>query len=163
MAGSLRAEKGSAPSTPLRWTSSTPDEMLELALRRAAASGEGALAGLAVAYSLADRASAGKTRAGPAAPGKGDNELSAQARWLAAGLDPAPRAAVPGLVRTWSVLGPFQDTGGGLARREGPEDATQTWGDPSASYAWGAYEVKWREVPRELVSARGVPLDLMIY
>jgi hypothetical protein len=135
--------------------------MLDLALRRAGAGGEGAMAGLAEVYSLADRASAGRTRSGLDALGHGDDEIAVQARWLAAGLDPTPRAAPPGLVRTWSLLGPFQDTGGGLARREGPEE-NQSWGDPNASYAWGAYEARWRDVPREFISARGVPLDLMI-
>src|SRR5262245_11535634 len=118
VAGSLQAEKARTPSVPLRWTSTTPDQMLDLALRRAAAGGEGAMAGLAVAYSLADRASAGRTRAGLDALGRGNDEIAAQARWVAAGLDPGSGAAPPGLVRKWSLLGPFQDTGGGLARRE---------------------------------------------
>src|SRR5690349_20592026 len=101
VAGSLQAEKARAPSVPLRWTSSTPDQMLDLALRRAGAGGDGALAGLAVAYSLADRASAGRTRIGLDTLGRGDDDIAAQARWLAAGLDPTPRAAAPGLVRSW--------------------------------------------------------------
>src|SRR4051794_20122147 len=109
VAGSIRAEKARAPSAPIRWTASTPDEMLDLALRRAGAGGDGALAGLAVAYSLADRASAGRTRAGLDALGRGDDDIAVQARWVSAGLDPTPRAAPPGLVRAWSVLGPFQD------------------------------------------------------
>src|SRR5262249_40642995 len=46
--------------------------------------------------------------------------------------------------------------------REGPEQPGEAWGDPNASYAWGAYEVRWRPVPNEAVSARGVPLDLFI-
>lgn len=163
VAGSLQAEKAHSDSAVPRWTAGTPNEMLDLALRRAAAGGEGAMPGLAVAYALSDRASAGRSRAGLETLGHGDDDLAAQARWLAAGLDPTPGALPPGLVRTWSVLGPFQDTGGGLGRHEGPEDTGQAWGDPAASYAWGAYEVKWRDVPRESISARGVPLDLMIF
>ncbi len=163
VAAPLLADKAPAPKAVLRWTASTPDEMLDLALRRATAGGDGALAGLAVAYSLSDRAAAGRARAGLETIGRGNDDVALQAHWVAAGLDPTPRAATPGLVRTWSVLGPFQDTGGGLARREGPEDPSQSWGDPSASYAWGAYEVRWREVPKESISARGIPLDLMIY
>jgi len=163
VAGSIQAEKAKSAGPALRWTARTPDEMLDLALRRAVAGGEGALAGLAVAYSVADRASAGRARAGLDTLGRGPDDIAAQARWVAAGLDPTPGVAVPGLVRGWSVLGPFQDTGGGLSRHEGPEDPTQAWGDPAASYAWGAYEVRWREVPREIISARGIPLDLMIY
>src|SRR5262245_24597622 len=104
VAGSLQAEKARTPSVPLRWTSSTPDQMLDAALRRAAAGGDGAMAGLAEAYSLADRASAGRTRSGLDALGRGDDEIAAQARWIAAGLDPTPGTAPHGLVRTWSVL-----------------------------------------------------------
>ncbi|HEX9294546.1 MAG TPA: transglutaminase domain-containing protein [Polyangiaceae bacterium] len=163
VAGTLQAEKARSVAALTRWTARTPDEMLDLALRRAAANGDTALAGLAVAYALADRASAGRARAGLEALGRSDGEIAAQARWIAAELDPTPRALPSGLVRTWSVLGPFQDTGGGLTRREGPEQPGHFWGDPNASYAWGAYEVRWREVPREVVSARGVPLDLMIH
>src|SRR5206468_6326139 len=86
VAGSLQAEK--AHTASMRWTASTPDEMLDLALRRAAAGGDGAMAGLAVAYSLSDRASAGRARAGLDAIGKGDDDIAAQAHWLAAGMDP---------------------------------------------------------------------------
>jgi tetratricopeptide (TPR) repeat protein len=146
-----------------RWTARTPDEMVDLALRRAESANDGAMAGLAVAYSMSDRASAGRARKGLENLQRPDDDIRAQARWLAAELDPHPGASSPGLVRGWSLLGPFQDTGGGLTRKEGPEAAGQTWGDPDASYAWGAYEVRWREVPREAVSARGVPLDLMVH
>ena len=123
LAGSLQAAKSAAP---FRWTATTPDEMLDFALRRAAAGGDGALPGLAEAWSLSDRASAGRTRIGLEALGRGEDDIAAQARWLAAGLDPTPRATPPGLVRSWSLLGPFQDTGGELARRKNPEDPTQT-------------------------------------
>ncbi|HKQ70215.1 MAG TPA: transglutaminase domain-containing protein [Polyangiaceae bacterium] len=162
VAGSLQAEKV-APPPALRWTAATPDEMLDLALRRATKGGDGALAGLALAHSLSDRAAAGRARAGLEVIGRGDDDIATQARWLAAELDPKPLAPVPGLVRNWAVLGPFQDSGGGLARHEGPEEPGQAWGDPNASYAWGAYEVRWREVPREIVSARGIPLELLIH
>ena len=162
VAGSLQAERAKS-SPPLRYTARTPDEMLEFALRRAAAGGDGALAGLALAYALADRAAAGRARRGLESLGRGKGEIPTQARWIAAELDPTPTAAPAGLVRGWSVLGPFQDTGGGLTRHEGPEEAGKKWGDPKSSFAWGAYEVRWREVPREVISARGVPLDLMIH
>jgi hypothetical protein len=161
-AGSLEgAEK---PRTVTgRWTGATPDEMLEFALRRAAAGGDDALAGLATAHALADRASAGRARAGLTKLGQGTTDIATQARWLAAALDPGDGATPPGLVRAWSLLGPFQDTGGGLARKEGPEAPDAVWGDPRASYAWGAYEVRWRDVPRESVTARGFSLELMIH
>jgi tetratricopeptide (TPR) repeat protein len=163
LAGSLEGAEKPAARTPIRWTAAHPDQMLELALRRAAAGGDDALAGLATAYALADRAPAGRARLGLEKIGQGDNDIAAQARWIAAELDPGEGAAPPGLVRAWSVLGPFQDTGGGLTRKEGPETPEAVWGDPKASYAWGAYEVRWREVPRESVTARGFSLDLMIH
>src|SRR5258708_936914 len=60
--GSIQAGKAASPVD--RWTARTPDEMLDLALRRAERAGDGAMAGLAVAYSLADRAAAGRARKG---------------------------------------------------------------------------------------------------
>jgi tetratricopeptide (TPR) repeat protein len=163
LSGSLYGAEKPSPKLSVRWTAANPDQMLELALRRASAGGDDALAGLATAYALADRASAGRARAGLEKIGQGGNDIAAQARWLAAELDPREGAAPPGLIRAWSLLGPFQDTGGGLSRKEGPETADATWGDPRASYAWGAYEVRWREVPRESVTARGFSLDLMVH
>jgi tetratricopeptide (TPR) repeat protein len=145
----------------LRWTARAPDAMVDFAVRRVEAQPDGALAGLAVAYSLAGRASAGHAARALAALGRREDDVGMQARWLSAELDPS-QAAPPGLVRNFAILGPFQDSGGGLARREGPEGKGQTWGDPKASYAWGAYEVRWREVPSEVTSARGMPLDLLI-
>src|SRR5450432_3661245 len=138
VAGSIQAGQ---PAPPIdRWTARTPDEMLDLALRRAERPGDGAMAGLALAYSLADRASAGRARKGLEALSRPDDDIATQARWLAAELDPNPGATPPGLLRGWVALGPFQDTGGGLTRHEGPEATGQVWGDPGASYAWGAYE-----------------------
>jgi len=162
-AGSLEGAEKPRAAVAGRWTGPTPDAMLEFAVRRAAAGGDDALAGLATAHALSDRASAGRSRAGLAKLGQGATDIAVQARWLAAELDPGEGATPPGLVRAWSVLGPFQDTGGGLTRKEGPETPDATWGDPRASYAWGAYEVRWREVPRESVTARGFSLELMIH
>src|SRR5687768_7986398 len=121
VAGSLEGAPKPRAASSFRWTAATPDQMLELALHRAAAGGEDALAGLATAYALADRASAGRARAGLEKLGRGEDDIAAQARWVAAELDPGDGAAPAGLVRAWSVLGPFQDTGGGLSRKEGPE------------------------------------------
>jgi tetratricopeptide (TPR) repeat protein len=137
--------------------------MLDLALARAGSGGDTALAGLAMSYAMADRASAGRTGSGLSTIGRGEGPLADEARWLAAELDPDPKSAPEGLVRHFAILGPFQDTGGGLARREGPEEPGETWGDTQASYAWGAYAVRWRKVPDTVVSARGIPLDLMIH
>jgi hypothetical protein len=161
--GSLQGAEKPTPRSSVRWTGATPDEMLEFALRRAAAGGDDALAGLVTAHALADRATAGRARAGLEKLAGSGNDIGVQAHWLAAELDPGEGATPPGLLRAWSVLGPFQDTGGGLTRKEGPETPDAIWGDPRASYAWGAYEVRWREVPRENVTARGFSLDLMIH
>src|SRR5215471_1710968 len=154
-------QEPAASPTALRWTWRTPDQMLDLAARRSEGPEAGALAALAVIHALADRASAGRAARALEAIGQREGDVAAQARWLAAEIDPTAKAP-PGLVRGFSILGPFQDSGGGLARREGPEQPGQTWGDPGASYAWGAYDVRWREVPAASVSARGVPLDLLI-
>src|SRR3954468_23384713 len=82
---SIQAEKAKSTDPNLRWTARTPDEMLDLALRRAAAGGDGALAGVAIAYSLVDRASAGRARAGLDALGRGSDDIAAQAHWVSAG------------------------------------------------------------------------------
>src|SRR5450432_1548257 len=98
--------------------------MVDLALRRGKAGGDEAMAGLALSYALADRASAGRAQKGLETLGRDEGDVADQARWMAAELDAAPSAAGPapgGLVRGWTILGPFQDTGGGLTRREGPE------------------------------------------
>src|SRR5262249_11748241 len=133
-----------------RWTGRTPDQMVQFAIRRASAT-EGALAGLAVVRALADRASAGVAEGALEGAAEREAEIGAQASWLAAELEPSAKPA-SGLVRSFSILGPFQDSGGGLGRREGPEQPGEAWGDPNASYAWGAYEVRWRPVPNEAVS-----------
>src|SRR5260221_3233538 len=109
--GSIQAGKTASPGD--RWTARTPDEMLDLALLRAERAGDGAMAGLAVAYSLADRASAGRARKGLESLTRPDDEIATQARWVAAAPDPNPGAAPAGLVRRWAALGPFQDTRGG--------------------------------------------------
>ena len=160
VAGSLQAERAKT-SPPLRYTARTPDEMLDFALRRATAGGDGALPGLALAYALADRAAAGHARRGLETLGRSDGEVPTQARWIAAELDPLRQRCPRASFADGRILGPFQDSGGGLTRHEGPEEAGKKWGDPKSSFAWGAYEVRWREVPSEVISARGVPLDLI--
>src|SRR5262245_25364686 len=51
------ASSAAAASEAGRWTAATPDEMAKLALRRARAGGDDALAALVVAASLDERAS----------------------------------------------------------------------------------------------------------
>lgn len=153
-----------AARAPARWVAATPDEMLDVATARARSGVDDAdrAAGLATAYALAPRASAGRARELLASLASLGGEVGWSASWLAAALDPSPSPRAPGLVRAISVLGPFHDEGGGLARREGPEAAGQRFGDPDASYAWGAYEVRWRALPEAVVSPRGVPLALVV-
>ena len=161
---SLAAAQPTPAEPAERLTARTPDRMLSQALRRASSGGQGALAGLAVAWSLADDAPAGEARRGLQALGRGAGEVAEQARWLAALLDPDPAARPAGLVRNLAVLGPFRDQGGGLARREGPEAAGPGLGRSPGRLrlgrARGALAIGAR---RAVVTARGVPLDLMIH
>src|SRR5258708_22610615 len=92
--GSIQAGKAASPVD--RWTARTPDEMLDLALRRAERAGDGAMAGLAVAYSLADRAAAGRARKGLVSLTRPDDEMATQTLWLAheRGPHPTPTPAV---------------------------------------------------------------------
>jgi Flp pilus assembly protein TadD len=144
-----------------RYVARTPDATLALALARAAGPEEdGALAALALATALNDDASPGAARKGLLGLGRGTGTIAEQARWAAAELDPDPGARPAGLVRNLAVVGPFADHGGGLNRREGPEGH---WSERSKTFDWGAYEVRWRGVPERAISARGAPLDLMIY
>jgi hypothetical protein len=152
--------------------------MVDLALARARAGGDDALAGLVVAAALDERASLGRARDGLAAFAATGSPLADDARWLRLALlpgsTPAPWPGVAvvgyeapvdpdGLVKGFSILGPFQDTGGGIARREGPEAPGQSFTDMGASYSWGAYEVAWRRVLPAASTARGVPLDLYVH
>jgi hypothetical protein len=164
-------------ATGARWTAATPDEMLDLAVARAKAGGEDALAAIVVASSLDERACGSTARDGLLSLAKTTSPLAQEAYWLAKRLAPEPAAPWPGadaptpreasdpegLVRAFAVLGPFQDTGGGLFRREGPEAPGQRWQDATARYSWGAFEVAWRPLAPALASARGVPLDLVIH
>ncbi len=165
------------PAATARWTAATPDEMVDQLFARVRRGGDDALAALIVADSLDDRASFGRVIDGLAAVASSASPLAGEARWLglqlpaspAGGSWPGMRAVaydVPpdadGLVRSFAVLGPFQDTGGGLMRREGPEAGGERWTDASARYAWGIYDVAWRRVLPASVTPRGVPLDLYI-
>ncbi|XXX75767.1 transglutaminase-like domain-containing protein [Sorangium sp. So ce134] len=177
--GAPSAEKRSPIAPALRWTAATPDEMLGAALARARRGGDDALAGLVIAAALSDRAAQGRAREGLAQIAASASPLADEARWLAASLAPEPPAAPwpgaraasydappdpSGLVKAFAILGPFQDnSGGGLARREGPEAEGQRFSDMSARYAWGVYDVAWRRALPAAATARGVPLDLYIH
>lgn len=167
------------PAAPARrWTAATPDEMVDRVLERARLGGEDALAGLVVASSLDERASFGKVRNGLAAIAASSSPLADDARWLGYRLAPAPKgsawpgsrvlaydapADATGLVKSWAILGPFQDNGTGLRRAEGPEAPGDSWSNTRARFAWGVYDVAWRRTLPASSTARGVPLDLYIH
>jgi hypothetical protein len=166
------------PVSSSRWTAATPDEMVDRVLARARGGGEDALAGLVVASSLDERASFGKVRDGFAAIARSSSPLADDARWLGYRLAPVPRGAAwpgsravaydvspdaTGLVKSWAILGPFQDNGAGLMRREGPEAPGESWSNTKARFAWGVYDVAWRRTLPASSTARGVPLDLYIH
>src|SRR5262249_46524438 len=107
-----------------------------------------------------------------------NSPVADDARWLGLLLSPAPRGPawrgmgaivydVPpdplGLVKSFAILGPFQDTGGGLERKEGPEAPGESFSDMQARYSWGVYEVAWRRTLPSSSTARGIPLDLYIH
>lgn len=170
--------KPSALPAP-RWVAATPDEMVNLALVRARRGGDEGLAGLLVAGALDERASFGLVRRGLEAIGSSPSPLADDARWLARLITPEPPgpawpgvralafdapADPTGMIKSWAVLGPFQDnSGGGLTRREGPEAPGESFANMAARYSWGVYEVTWRRALPASATARGVPLDLYIH
>ena len=186
LAGSPAAPPGAAaapapaakPVSTSRWTAATPDEMVDRVLERARRGGEDALAGLVVASSLDERASFGKVRSGLAAIAASSSPLADDARWLGLRLAPSPKGSIwpgsravvydapadaTGLVKSWAILGPFQDNGAGLMRREGPEAPGESWSNTRSRFAWGVYDVAWRRTLPASSTARGVPLDLYIH
>lgn len=168
-----------APVTPPpRWTSGQPDPMVDLAFARARVGGPDALAALLVAASLDERASVGKVRMGLRAIGTTTSPVADDARWLAALLSPSNAGptwtgsnavaydAAPdptGLVRSFAILGPFPDKGGGIYDKEGPEAPGQSFVDPNTKYSWGVYDVAWRRTLPASATPRGVPLDLYVH
>jgi hypothetical protein len=152
--------------------------MIDFALSRARRGGDDAIAALLVVAELDERATFGRARAGLRSITASASPFSDDARMLLLSLNPEPGGApwpgaqaisyeAPadpnGMVKAWAILGPFQDTGGGLLRREGPEAPGQSFADTSARYAWGVYDVAWRRVLPTAATARGVPLDLYIH
>ncbi|HEU4411122.1 MAG TPA: transglutaminase domain-containing protein [Polyangiaceae bacterium] len=146
-----------------RWTAATPDAMVDLWAPRARGEGPEAMAALALFDTLADRASGGRVLELLRGIGQGKGLVAEQARWLAAAYDPAPAVAPAGLVPALAVLGPFQDTSGRLNEPDIAEGDPAAWADRSASYAWGVYDVRWRDALPATVSARGLPLDLYVW
>jgi hypothetical protein len=131
------------------------------------------LAAIAVIDELSDRARGGHA-AGALARIAGDPGVGADVRSEAAllartlapdeGTEAGTRADhALGVVDALAVLGPFRDTGGGLAAHDGPEADRARFGDEEARYSWGSYEVGWRAVPPPFAGASGVPLELLVF
>jgi transglutaminase-like putative cysteine protease len=163
-----------APSSAARWTDATPDRMVDRAQARALAAERtehGQMASLAVIAALASRAPSGYARAALARlaanlvePGPKD-EAALLARMLSPdeGTEAGARADhALGVVEGLSVLGPFRDTGGGLDAHDGPEGERRPF-DAGGRYAWGSYDVAWREIPRSFAQASGTALDVFIF
>lgn len=175
------------------WVAATTDELIAQlearAIRDGLAGGKQAIGAILAIPQIADEARAGLAKASllriaaklGAEKKPEARELAGEALTLARSIAPdvgtqAARVeeAKLGLVSAWRVAGPFKDTSGtGLERAEGPEMAAPEKGDKPISAAmfkqldatWddGAYQVEWRPVPAELISARGVPLEVLIY
>src|SRR5258708_17152294 len=150
--------------------------MIDDAAARAIGSGSPeavSLAALAVIDALPDRATYGRAAAalervaaaaGPSADVRDQARLLARTMAADEGTDAGARAdEALGVLGAVAVLGPFRDTGGGLAAHDGPEAPGASLRDTKARYAWGSYEVDWRAVPRAFATASGVPLDLFVH
>ena len=165
-----------APLPAQHWTAETPDKMIDLAKVRAAntnAKEHDILAAIALISDLSATASHGaavaaltEIAAAASPEASATKEARAEAAVVARILSDdegtasgtASDAAL-GVVTALSLLGPFHDTGGGLARREGPEAKDAKFSDDSANYSWGTIQVGWRVAASD---SRGVPLNLWI-
>ncbi len=171
-ADSLAAEE------PLHWTAASPDRLIDLSLQAAKNNQAGALARAVLIFSLDEQATAGKARAALTTLATSGHAIAQDARWLGLTLEPADgvpwqglgalrlddtagRKNAHGLLRTFAVLGPFEDTGGGLLRREGPE--TESHSFVEADYSWGVYAVRYQRSIIDTVTPRGIPLDLYVH
>jgi hypothetical protein len=148
--------------------------MVEHALARATAADRtehGQMAALVTLAALASHAASGRARdalvrlGSTLAEPEPRSEAALLARMLSAdeGTDVGARADhALGVVEELSVLGPFRDTGGGLDAHEGPEAERRPF-DPSGRYAWGSYDVAWRDIPRSFAQASGTALDVFVF
>ncbi|HEY1960260.1 MAG TPA: transglutaminase-like domain-containing protein [Polyangiaceae bacterium] len=174
-----------APQPAVRYTDVTPDGMIEAAKARALAQqspthADGAvgapdhavLGAIATIASLSERATDGaaeKALAAIAAAPHVNPSLREEAQLAARTLasdegTPAGIAADAqlGVLTHVAILGPFRDTGGGLARKEGPQKPGAIAFDPKEDDSWGTVQVGWREVPDSYAQAQGIPLDVFV-
>jgi hypothetical protein len=164
------------PATVVRWTAETPDAMAAQAKARALAPKapeREVVAAIATLVSIEDRATNGlvvkaleeiAANAGIAEDVRTEAAVAARALAADEGTDKGTAAdAKLGLLSAVRILGPFRDTGGGLAAKEGPEAPGGHFADKSARYSWGTVEVAWRDVPSRYATARGVTLRLELH
>ena len=181
-------------STPARWTDVTPDAMIDAQVARAknataaATRDAEALAAMAVIEELGPRAADGHAEAALTAIAGMANlplDIRTEARLAVHALSSEEGTAAGaaadralGVATELSILGPFRDTGGGLAKREAPEAGhaaagggargkvessdVSAFADRRARYSWGTVDVSWRTVPRTYAQASGTPLDVFI-
>ena len=165
--------RAAAPPQTLRFTDETPDAMIDRAVERAATSDRSALAAIATIDTLAVRGGYGHAREALDAiahltalseGARAEAALASRAQANDEGTDGGIAADRHlGVVTDLSILGPFRDTGGGLAAKDGPEALGASFADARAHYSWGTVDVGWREVPRSFAGAAGVPLDLFVH
>ncbi|MBK6513004.1 MAG: transglutaminase domain-containing protein [Polyangiaceae bacterium] len=161
-----------------RWVDATPEAVVQLAMKRAEAGGDDALAGLLLAASMIDHAPPGEVLKAFTALSKSGGPAGHEAGLLAQVFTPSPfgktwdgwsnvKLDVPkdarGIVRAVTVIGPIQDPGGGVARRDGPEADGASFAEMDADYSWGDFEVRPRRVVPDWVTTYGIPLDLYVF
>ncbi len=167
------AGDGLAKEPASSWVAATPDETIELSLRAALRDGDDALARTILIAAFEEEAAAGKAKAALEKLAASKARVAGDARWLARMLEPEPGPAWPGLdklpvddapnalVRTFAILGPLEDTGGGLSRSDAADHPAHRWS--AADYSWGVYAVRTRRSLVDTVTARGLPLDLYVH
>ncbi len=185
------AKAGPPPKPEDVWVGATTDEFItqleKRAIRDGLAGGKNAIGAIMAIPQLADEARGGLGRASlgrivaALSADKNSKELASDAAIIARSI--AADAGLPsgrvedaklGVVSAWRVAGPFKDTSGtGLERAEGPEVAAPKENTKPLSIAmfkqldvnWddGPFQVEWRAIPADFVSARGTPLEVFIY
>ncbi len=176
----LAAAVGSSTSSEaaqanVRYTDVTPDGMIEAAKQRAVAAGateHAALGAIATITSLSERATDGAAEkaleaiAGTQSLAQDVRDEASLIKRAMSSDEGAPAGvqadAALGVLTHVAILGPFRDTGGGLSRKEGPEQKGATAFDQKEDDSWGTVQVGWREVPETYAQASGIPLDVFV-
>lgn len=159
-------------STGIAWVDPSVDRMVTrlAGIGTAASSTEAqSLAAVALIDQVSSAASWGtaKTALQRIAMNATSSEVRAEASLLARDLaddvatDEWVRASQAlGVLHHFALVGPFRDTGGGIDRKEGPEPSL--FRDETASYSWGAFEVRQRRIPPVYNGPSGMPVDLFV-